>query len=70
MSGIPAGTGLGGEAPGAGEQDAAPVERAPPPPTARQVRSNFWFLESWDVVVITIVGWALYFDVKRVSVLL
>lgn len=36
LSGIPAGTGLGGEAPGAGEQDAAPVERAPPPPPARQ----------------------------------
>ena len=39
LSGIPAGTGLGGEAPDAGGQsDPAPTERAPPAPPARQVR--------------------------------
>jgi len=37
LSGIPAGTGLGGEAPDAGGQsDPAPTERAPPAPPARQ----------------------------------
>jgi len=40
LSGIPAGTGLGGEAPDAGQPDPAPTDRAPPAPPARQAEDS------------------------------